>query len=189
MRSLTAITVLLWLWVLRAALAQDAEADAVARTEALLAEFRAAAPYRGYESQKPATGQTTGKRSRVEVGRDIMKLGRSAVPLLLKTLNDPDPQVSAVAALVLGRIGDRRAAEPLLQVLQSFLPPAKADAEKTLPAAACVCALGEFQESRAFRLILASQRLPVAHTQLIQELDGDKSYRCGICMPLICHLV
>jgi len=162
--------------------------EEVARAEALLAEFRAAEPDRGYGSERPTTSPARAGRSRVEVGRDMMKLGRSTVPLLLKALNDPDPQVSAVAALALGRIGDARAIEPMLVILQSFIPVVKSETEKAPPgnlrAAACVCALGHLREPRAIKPIMALMRLPVPlYSNLIRELgfqDDPAEYMCGI---------
>jgi HEAT repeat protein len=96
------------------------QTDDVVRAQALLAEFRAARPDGYWEVAQSATNQTHIARTRVEIDRDIVKLDRSAVPLLIETLDDPDPQVSAVVALALGRIGDKRAVPTLLKVVGDF---------------------------------------------------------------------
>ena len=44
----------------------------------------------------------------------LVSLGPPAVPTLLAALDDPDQQTRVVAAYALGRIGDRRAFEPLM---------------------------------------------------------------------------
>src|SRR5262245_33421842 len=82
--------------------AADQQTDDVVRASALLAEFRTASPDgRRKSSGQPATQPASPHRSRIEIGRDLMNLSHSAVPLLIKTLDDPDPEVSAVAALAL----------------------------------------------------------------------------------------
>jgi hypothetical protein len=72
------------------------QADDVVRASALLAEF-STAKSDGKSSPQPATQPPNTLRSGIDIGRDLMNLSRSAVPLLIKTLDDPDPEVSAVA--------------------------------------------------------------------------------------------
>lgn len=163
---------------------QRAEQGDGVRAQALLAEFSAAKPY---------VNESGAGRNRVEVGRDMMKLDRSAVLLFIKALDDPDPQVSAVAALALGRIGDSRAVEPMLKVLQSFIPVHESDSGTDSPghlrAAACVCALGRLREPRAVGPIVALTRLRVPYSDLVRELgfqENRNAYMCGI-MPILCR--
>ncbi|MCX5676794.1 MAG: HEAT repeat domain-containing protein [Planctomycetota bacterium] len=172
---------------------QRSEQGDALRAQALLAEFREAKPYpNAWEDTQPTTDRTGAGRNRLEIGRDLVKLDCSAVPLLIKALDDPDPQVSAVAALALGRIGDSRAVEPLLKVLQSFVPVSKSDSNMPPPghlrAAACVCALGWLREPRAVGPIVALELMPNEPSDLIKELgfqDDSWDYMCGI-MSIVC---
>ena len=76
----------------------------------------------------------------------MIKLSRKAVPALIEALDDPEPQVAVVAALALGRIGDKRAIEPMLKILTSAIaaptPETAAPAPGHYRVAACVCAGG-----------------------------------------------
>ena len=152
-----------------------------ARARALLDELRAAAPLREGFTTHPLAG-----RSRLEVGRDMLALDRAAVPLLVTALDDPDGEVSAVAALALGQIGDARAADPMLKVLEPWVPESKdrgAAAILPLKVVACVCALGRLQEARAAAPILILSRRGAATSPLIAELGFQESrgeYMCGI---------
>jgi len=169
------------------------QAEDVARATNLLAEFRTAtSDGKQKSSSQSATQPASTRRSQIEIGRDLMKLGRSAVPLLIRTLDDSDPEVAAVAALALGRIGDSRSVEPLLTVLQSLIPAADPDAESPpsgqLRAQACVCALGQLREPRAVGPIVALQRMWTHRSDLIGKLgfqDHSWDYMCGI-MPIVC---
>ncbi len=169
------------------------QSDDIARATALLVEFRTAMTEEERRaSRHAATQPADARRSQIDVGRDLTKLNRSAVPLLIKTLDDPDSKVAAVAVLALGRIGDSRAVEPLLKVLQSFIPAAKSDSGIPPPwqlrAQACVCALGQLREPRAVGPIIALERMRNERSDLIVKLgfeDYSRDYGCGI-MPIIC---
>jgi len=67
--------------------------------------------------------ETGSKEQRVEAAQKLaeVKVERgkeAAVEALLAALTDPDPEVQAAAATSLGKIGDSRAVEPLLKVLE-----------------------------------------------------------------------
>jgi len=170
----------------------DREND-VAAVESLLSEFRAARSVEETQYLRESTeGAESGARSRVEIGRDLMKLGRSAVPLLITTLDDPDPEVSAVAALALGQIGDRRAVTPLMGVLQSFGTPAVSDSRTRVPghvrAQASVWALSRLGDPRAVRAIIALTGMPDRRNEMIEKLAFQADcwhYMCGI-MLIVC---
>ncbi len=176
------------------AAAATEQSDDVARASALLAEFRTAmTEEERWASRHAATQSAAARRSQIDVGRDLTKLSRSAVPLLVETLNnDPDPKVAAAAALALGRIGDPRAGELMLKILQSVIPAAKFNPEAPPPgqlrAQACVCALGELREPRAVAPILALERMRDERSDLIEKIgfEGHRwEYMCGI-MPVVC---
>jgi HEAT repeat protein len=52
-----------------------------------------------------------------DVADDLAKLGPSAVPRLIRALRDNDCMARSVAAWALGKLGDRRAVEPLKELL------------------------------------------------------------------------
>ncbi len=163
--------------------------DGIGQTRALLAEFRAAKPTR--ERRMPGQPADTA-RCQADVGKDLMKLNSSAVPILIEALDDPEPRVAVVAALALGRIGDQRAAEPMLKILKSAIPVPERNSWPPPPGnqriAASVCALGELREPRAVASIVALERMPTERNDLIEELgfkDHSWDYMCGI-MPIVC---
>jgi HEAT repeat protein len=79
--------------------------------------------------------------------RTIAALGEPAVPLLLEALRDENGYVRSGAAEALGRIGDRRAVEPLIAALA--LPEDSEDGEHVEACAQVVTALGLLDDSRA----------------------------------------
>jgi HEAT repeat protein len=58
-------------------------------------------------------------RSSEEVQTDLDRLGTSAVPPLIKALDDPNSSIRYLAAGQLGRLRDRRAVKPLIHSLQT----------------------------------------------------------------------
>lgn len=70
--------------------------------------------------------------------------------LIRFSLHHPEPTVAPRAAYILGRLGDRRVVEPLIQVLQTATDPA-------LLEAACE-ALGRLQDPRALSVLAEKAR-------------------------------
>jgi HEAT repeat protein len=83
-----------------------------------------------------------------------------AVPALIKALADPDMNVKHAAAEALGRIGDRRAVEPLICALST-------DMWLQFPAA---MALGEIGDPRAVAPLVTLLSMPGANVPAIQAL-------------------
>jgi HEAT repeat protein len=75
----------------------------------------------------------------------------------LKTLNEPDANMSKIAAEKLGDLGDSRAVEPLIKTMQTRTP---------MIAAACALALGNLKDKRAVsHLISALKTSSDVHVQ------------------------
>lgn len=55
---------------------------------------------------------------RFYVARDLGKFGKTAVPFLIETLQDPDESMRRDAAWMLGNIGDERTIHPLTEALK-----------------------------------------------------------------------
>jgi len=55
---------------------------------------------------------------RFHVARNLGKFGKTAVPFLIETLQDPDESMRRDAAWMLGNIGDERAIPPLTEALK-----------------------------------------------------------------------
>jgi HEAT repeat protein len=83
-----------------------------------------------------------------------------AVPALIKALTDPDMNVKHAAAEALGKIGDRRAVEPLICALST-------DMWLQFPAA---MALGEIGDPRAVAPLVTLLAMPGANVPAIQAL-------------------
>ncbi len=83
-----------------------------------------------------------------------------AVPALIKALVDPDMNVKHAAAEALGKIGDRRAVEPLICALST-------DMWLQFPAA---IALGEIGDPQAVEPLVALLAMPGANVPAIQAL-------------------
>jgi HEAT repeat protein len=88
-----------------------------------------------------------------------MKLS-GAVPALIKALADPDMNVKSAAAEALGKIGDRRAVEPLICALST-------DMWLQFPAA---IALGEIGDPRAVAPLVTLLPVPGSNIPAIQAL-------------------
>jgi bilin biosynthesis protein len=91
-----------------------------------------------------------------KVGEDsawaLVKIGKPAVDPLIRALKIPDCQVRwgvGLVAWILGKIGDNRAVEPLIQALQHSEPIAREEA---------AWALGEIKDVRASESLLQALR-------------------------------
>jgi HEAT repeat protein len=62
----------------------------------------------------------------------IASMGPPAVPYLLEALQDPNYNVRALAAGILGRIGEKRTASPLIGLLTDYYQPVRRDAARAL---------------------------------------------------------
>jgi HEAT repeat protein len=86
------------------------------------------------------------EEARHDVVEAIVRFGSSAVPLLIEQLRAGDLDTRRAAVVALGRIGDRRAVEPLIELLQERYR------DLWVPVASALARLGD---ARAFEPLLA----------------------------------
>jgi HEAT repeat protein len=55
---------------------------------------------------------------KADIYRTLVKIGKPAVEPLVKSLGDSNPAIRSGAAIILGKLGDARAVEPLLEMLR-----------------------------------------------------------------------
>ena len=79
------------------------------------------------------------------IGEDLLVIGSPAVPQLIEALTDRNESVAVFAAHLLGRIGDRRATEPLVEAL---------DSPRWLLQLEATRALGDLGDARAARALV-----------------------------------
>lgn len=97
------------------------------------------------------------ERVRMNASEAIVAIGFAGVPALAAALRSTDAKVRATAAEMLGRVGDVRAVEPLVQLL--------GDKEETVQLEA-VSALGALADARALKPLLLTLRKPDAGVQV-----------------------
>lgn len=97
-----------------------ASADEVQQARELLARFRAVDwDARAVMVKPPALTNDEQWKLRVTTEFDLVALGKPIVPTMIESLRDENRHVRALAAYVLGGMGDGHAAAPLGQTLQS----------------------------------------------------------------------
>jgi HEAT repeat protein len=85
------------------------------------------------EQAKALVGQLRLKNTSSSAARELSKLGADAVEPLIAALRQGDIEVRRAAARILGRIGDPRAVDPLVNIALGMDPkPLRADADKAL---------------------------------------------------------
>lgn len=118
------------------------------------------------------------------IQEDLLAIGPPAVPQLIEALADRNENVAVFAALLLGEIGDRRAAESLVEAMDSPRWPLQLEATHALGK------LGDARSARALVTALAStydflpdvaaealiQMGPSAVEPLIDALEHDAAY-------------
>lgn len=84
----------------------------------------------------------------------LARLGESAVLRLIKALQDEDGYVREAAASALGKIGDKRAVEPLIAAMRYQDERTYEDSEDEEARVSAARALGEIGEAKAFEPLL-----------------------------------
>jgi HEAT repeat protein len=120
----------------------DDVARCAARELGKMGDAAAVVPLAG-ALRRPETGQAAAEA--------LATLGAPSVDALVTALGDPNGAARALAAEALGKIGDRRAVEPLSNVLAQ-------DAEYGVRIAAAA-ALGQLKDQRAIWVLVATLKL------------------------------
>ena len=114
-RMLASGALLVVLTIAGPSVAPGQEGAPAASAEGLVDRFRAGWTPTG-EHMRP--GDDDGWKVRMETLSGLVRLGESAVPPLIRALDDPEPDVRVLAAHALSFLADRRAADRLRRTLE-----------------------------------------------------------------------